>query len=49
MLKYILRRLMILPAVLFVVTLVLFVLFLQVPAEQRVGVYLPSVRPRMTP
>lgn len=44
MLKYILRRLLVLPVVLFVVTLVLFVLFLQIPAEQRVAVYLPSVR-----
>jgi ABC-type dipeptide/oligopeptide/nickel transport system permease component len=48
MLKYIIRRLLFLPVVLFVVTLVLFVLFLQVPAEQRVNVYLPSVRSNMS-
>lgn len=48
MLKYVVRRLLILPVVLFVVTLVLFVLFLQVPAEQRVRVYLPSSRPNLS-
>lgn len=48
MLKYIVRQLLILPAVLFVVTLVLFILFLQVPAEQRVRVYLPSVSPHIS-
>ena len=48
MLKYIVRRLLVLPVVLFVVTLVLFVLFLQVPVEQRVAVYLPSVRSNIT-
>ena len=48
MLKYVVRRLLVLPVVLFVVTLVLFVLFLQVPPSERVRVYLPSVRPRMT-
>jgi ABC-type dipeptide/oligopeptide/nickel transport system permease component len=48
MLKYIIRRLLFLPVVLFIITLVLFALFQLVPAEQRVTVYLPSVRSNMT-
>lgn len=42
MITYILRRLTILPVVMFIVTLILFFLIMQLPLEQRVRVYLPS-------
>lgn len=48
MLKYIIRRLLVLPVVILVVTLILFVLILQLPAEQRVMVYIPEVNPHLT-
>lgn len=48
MFKYVLRRLLILPVIMFFVTLILFTLVLQIPAEQRVRVYLPSVNPHIT-
>ena len=48
MVSYILRRLLIIPVVLFIVTAILFLLLLQLPAERRAEVYLPSVNPRIT-
>ena len=48
MLQYILRRLLVLPVILLLVTLILFVLILQVPVEQRVMVYIPSFKPNIT-
>jgi peptide/nickel transport system permease protein len=42
MITYIIRRLMILPVVMFIVTLILFSLIMQLPLEQRARVYLPS-------
>ncbi len=48
MIKYILRRLLILPVIMFLVTAMLFVLILQVPVEQRVMVYIPSVSSHLT-
>ncbi len=48
MIKYILRRLLILPVIMFLVTLILFAVILQLPAEQRVRAYLPSVNPHIT-
>jgi ABC-type dipeptide/oligopeptide/nickel transport system permease component len=47
--KFILRRLLILPVIMFLVTLILFFLILQLPAEQRVMVYVPSINPHLTP
>ncbi len=48
MIQYILRRFLILPVIMFLVTLILFFIILQLPAEQRVRVYLPSFNPRIT-
>lgn len=48
MIQYITRRLLILPLILFLVTLILFFLILQIPIEDRVQVYLPSVNPHLT-
>jgi ABC-type dipeptide/oligopeptide/nickel transport system permease component len=48
LIKYILRRLLVLPLVMFLVTLILFAIVLQLPAEERVRVYLPSVNPHIT-
>jgi len=48
MLNYILRRLLVIPVIMFIVTTILFGLLLQLPAERRAEVYLPSVRPRIT-
>jgi len=49
LLNYILRRLLTLPLVMFIVTTILFLLLLQLPAERRAEVYIPSVSPRITP
>ncbi|MGD9147396.1 MAG: ABC transporter permease [Anaerolineae bacterium] len=49
MLKYIIRRLLILPVIIFLVTLMLFALILQLPVEQRVWVYVPAVNPHLEP
>jgi peptide/nickel transport system permease protein len=49
MITYVLRRLLIMPVVAFLVTLILFFLMLQIPVEQRVMAYLPSVNPHLTP
>ncbi len=49
MLPYLLRRLLVLPLVMFFVTLVLFLFFLQVPLEQRVEVYMPTLHSNITP
>ncbi len=48
MLKYIVRRLLVLPVIMFLVTLILFFLILQVPPEQRAAVYVPSANPHLT-
>ena len=48
MLNYILRRLFVMPVVVFIVTTILFVLILQLPAERRAEIYIPSVNPRIT-
>lgn len=48
MIKYILRRLLVLPVVMLLVTLIIFVLILQIPAEERVIVYLPTVNPHIS-
>lgn len=48
MTKYILRRLLTLPLVMFIVTLILFLIILQLPVERRVQVYLPSFNPHIT-
>ena len=45
MLQHIVRRLLCLPIVMFLVTLVLFILLLQVPVEMRADVYMPELRP----
>jgi ABC-type dipeptide/oligopeptide/nickel transport system permease component len=47
-LKYIIRRLLLLPVILFLVTLILFFLILRLPAEQRVMIYIPSFNPHIT-
>ena len=48
MFNYILRRLLLIPVVMFIVTTILFLLILQLPAERRAEVYLPSVSPHTT-
>jgi len=47
--KYIAGRLLILPIVMLLVTLIIFLLVLQLPVEERVVVYLPSTRPNLSP
>lgn len=47
MIRYIVRRLLILPIIMFLVTLILFFLIMQLPIEQRVQVYLPPTRPTL--
>jgi peptide/nickel transport system permease protein len=46
--KYILRRLLLLPVVMFIVSMTLFLLILQLPAERRAEIYIPSVNPHIT-
>lgn len=48
MLPFIIRRLLILPVIIFFVTVILFSLILQLPSELRAEVYMPSVRPSIT-
>jgi peptide/nickel transport system permease protein len=48
-LKYILRRLLVLPVIMFLVTMILFLLILRIPVEQRAQVYLASGNPNATP
>jgi peptide/nickel transport system permease protein len=48
MLPFIIRRLLILPVIIFFVTLILYSLLLQLPPEERAEVYMPSVRPSIT-
>lgn len=48
MIAFIARRLLLLPVIMLLVTLVLFVLMWQLPAEQRALIYLPSVNPHIT-
>jgi ABC-type dipeptide/oligopeptide/nickel transport system permease component len=47
-LKYIIRRLLVMPIIILLVTAILFLILLQVPVEQRAGVYLPSANPHLT-
>ena len=49
MIRYIVRRLLVLPVIMLIVSLVLFFLMWQLPAEQRVQIFLPSANPNMTP
>lgn len=48
MLNYILRRLLILPVIMFLITAILFLLLLQLPPERRAEVYIPSVNPHLS-
>jgi len=48
MVQYIVRRLLTLPVIVFIVTFILFILMLRVPAEQRVQVYMPALNPHLT-
>lgn len=48
MIQYILRRLLVLPIIMFLVTAILFLLILQLPPEERVEAYLPSTRSNMS-
>jgi peptide/nickel transport system permease protein len=47
--KYVVRRLLLLPVVMFLVSLILFFIILQLPIEQRVMVYVPSFNPHLEP
>ncbi len=49
LIKYILRRLLLLPVIMFFVTLILFFLLLQLPLEQRAMLYMPSTKPNISP
>ena len=49
MIQYILRRLLLLPLIMLVVTLILFLLMLQLPLEQRILIYMPAAKPNITP
>ena len=49
MLKTIAGRLLTLPLVMFLVTLIIFLLILQLPAEERVVAYLPSTQSNLSP
>jgi peptide/nickel transport system permease protein len=48
LLKFVIRRLLALPVIVFFVTLILFALILQLPPEQRVLVYMPSGNPHLS-
>jgi peptide/nickel transport system permease protein len=48
MLKYVVRRLLLLPVILFVITLILFSLIYRLPVEQRAMIYIPSFNPHIT-
>jgi peptide/nickel transport system permease protein len=48
MVQYILRRLLTLPLIMFLVSVIVFILVLQIPAEERVTAYLPSVRSNLS-
>ena len=48
MLNYILRRLLLIPVVMLIVSTILFLLILQLPAERRAEVYIPTVSSRIT-
>lgn len=48
MVVYVLRRLMILPVIILLVTFILFAILLQMPPERRAEIYLPSMRPTIT-
>ncbi|MFO8035327.1 MAG: ABC transporter permease [Anaerolineales bacterium] len=42
MLNYMLRRILVLPLIMFIVTLILFFMIMQLPIEQRVAIYIPA-------
>jgi peptide/nickel transport system permease protein len=48
MIQYIIRRLLVLPIIMLLVTLILFFLLYQLPPEQRAQVYMPQLRPGTT-
>jgi ABC-type dipeptide/oligopeptide/nickel transport system permease component len=48
MVQYIIRRLLILPVIMLLVTLILYFLLYQLPPEQRAQVYMPTLRPTTT-
>ena len=48
MIQYILRRVLVFPLIMFLVTVILFALMLQPPVEQRVMIYVPSFNPHIT-
>jgi len=48
MIQYIIRRLLILPVIMLLVTLILYFLLYQLPPEQRAQVYMPTLRPTTT-
>ena len=48
MLKYVVRRLLLLPVMLLIVTLILFLLILRLPVDQRVMIYIPTFNPHIT-
>ncbi|MGB2955817.1 MAG: hypothetical protein WBB64_07580, partial [Anaerolineales bacterium] len=43
MLAYIIRRILLIPIIMVIVTYILFFLIMQLPIEQRVAVYLPAI------
>ena len=43
MIQYIIRRLLVIPLIMFLVSAIIFLLILQVPPEERVLAYLPSI------
>ena len=49
LLRYALQRLLILPLLMLLVTCILFFIIVQLPAEQRVMVYVPAVNPHLEP
>lgn len=48
LLKFVMRRLLALPVIMFLVSVILFALILQLPPEQRVMVYMPSGNPNLS-
>jgi peptide/nickel transport system permease protein len=49
LLKYVIRRILVLPVILFFVTVLLFLLIMLQPVDQRVMVYIPSFNPHIQP
>ena len=48
MVQYIIRRLLVIPLIMFLVSVIIFLLILQLPAEERVTAYLPSARANLS-